>query len=181
MVKRINSNFIFSSLMVLLIVSINPCNAEIANISVSRNITPDTISCGESFDVSVEIVIEGAGVIFGTLSEDYTASDNMLEWEISNIDADSVFVHYKNNGAGMYEWSAGMSTVPEGIYRINYRMTPAEGYELGTYQVSGKWVDTDYPERLEPLGSNEITLKVSDAIFSSDISESHSSSVGLDH
>nr|WP_321498717.1 hypothetical protein [uncultured Methanolobus sp.] len=161
-------------LCIFIVLSIDLCCAEVSDVSVSRTIIPNTISPGDSFDVSVEVIIgEGDGAIFGTLSEKYTAFEKMQDWEISNIDADSVFSAYKDNENGMYEWSSGMRTIPTGTYSINYCITVPENTDPGTYSIEGRWLDADHPGWIEVTGSNDIILKSSSKSTETSSSDNH--------
>jgi hypothetical protein len=159
---------------IIIVLSINLCCAEVSDVSVSRTIVPDSIYPGEFFEVTVEIVIgEGDGSIFGTLSEQYTAFENIQDWEMSNIVADPVFSLYKNNKNGIYEWSSGMRTIPAGTYSINYRILVPENTDSGIYTIEGRWLDAAHPDWIKVNGSKAITLKSSSRSTDESSSENH--------
>ncbi len=134
--------------------------AAAADVSVTRTISPLSIdNAGGSFNVVVKIEIANGDATLGTLSENYQSAENMQNWTISNIYADPAFIQYVDGVPGLYEWSAGFSPMSAGIYHINYTMTIGDPEPLGTYEISGSWMDIDNAGGIPVTGDAQVTVE----------------------
>ncbi|WP_177187942.1 DUF4430 domain-containing protein [Methanolobus profundi] len=167
--------------MVLMLLLASASAASAHDVAVSRTISPTTVTAGESFDVSLEITVTGPitseqNSSYATVKEYYTAVDDMENWIISDVSAqtpfDGAFKNGNNNDTGLFEFSTGggalyymtLASGGSGTFYINYTMTSSASAGAGVHSISGYYTDADFSSTgtagytVDVTGDSEVTL-----------------------
>lgn len=140
--------------MFMLLLSVVTASAH--DVTIVRTLNTTTLDAGDSFDVSLEIVVSGTieseqNTNYATVKEYYSSTDDMLKWTISNVTADPPFNNVFKNGneynTGRFEFSTGGAALyymGPGTYHIDYTMTLPESVSPDIYDISGYYTDADY-------------------------------------
>nr|WP_321498716.1 PQQ-binding-like beta-propeller repeat protein [uncultured Methanolobus sp.] len=174
MVKNIVTNTVTKSVILLLLLIFTVTLSSAHDVTVSRTIEPTTVDIGESFNVSLEIVVTGTlgdeNSSYAAVKDIYSSVDDVGNWVVSNVVADSPFNKiflWNDNNHGMAEFGAGpvgLLITGTGTYHVNYTVTPSTS-ALGTFDIGGYYIDADYaPSGMKgtyayTTGDSQITIE----------------------
>jgi PKD repeat protein len=154
------------------------------SVTTERTISPTTVMAGDSFNVSVKIVITGPienykNISMATVKEDYSAVSDCLNWNISegNWYADDPFDNVFRNGLSneshqeaLFEFSTEGEALywlysDGGTFYVNYTMTTSPNAAAGVQEIGGYYIDPDYSRtgyvgyNVYPTGDHSVTIE----------------------
>jgi len=125
---------------------------KIPAVYVSRTITPNSISAGNSFNVTVniQVLVDAEQLKVDENLTDYPA--NWSPWDVTPIDNDGATFNSSNVSWVWSQVSGGQTK------KLIYKVSVSEGTSSGTYQLQGT-VSGSSPEFSYPIpGDNTITV-----------------------
>jgi outer membrane protein assembly factor BamB len=154
------------------------------SVTTERTISPTTVMAGDSFNVSVKIVITGPienykNISMATVKEDYSAVSDWPNWNISegNWYADDPFDNVFRNGLSneshqeaLFEFSTEGEALywlysDGGTFYVNYTMTTSPNAAAGVQEIGGYYIDPDYSRtgyvgyNVYPTGDHSVTIE----------------------